>query len=282
MFFLHNSTRYETNLVFLVPPSESTTFDIETLSREFYEAKPTKPRTEMVEKLLEPYIFNGNEDSSTVGRVGKEGVTKDTLRRTVQASEKELNDALFVMGAVEMDGYMRLVTKSALLEAMQALFNTIIENSWSLNGLDSGTLAAALPDVNPAVLQYILTKLGCVSESSIGSSSDGGSSSSSSVMWNLKQESVLKYSAHIVFTSQLQNNPTQWPAGDFLLNWQLRSPGIRTATEMKKHTELLKGIAVLHNKGTTPYYCYFPADELSKEVEVYLLAHACIVILQHV
>lgn len=235
------------NSVFLVPPSDSNTFKIESRISFYYELKVIPGRVEELKALLEPSQYNGSNDSSDPSK----HLSLDDIERSVQASKKEISAALNALGVVELNGKMRMVSKYASIDITTTILDTIIENNWNIESIDEQALLQQLPgDSGRIIVRHVLSQLGTEIDNT------STSSSITSSTWKLDKRKLLRASAHLVFTSTdtlKVYGDQKVPVEDFLERWAIKSPGVGSAEDLATLVEehaLLKGIAIKEEMDT--------------------------------
>lgn len=230
------------NHLFLTGPSATNSFTLTSRVSDYYEIKISPPRVEQIEFLLRPTQYDGDEAEAEKPVNKKDLFSRAELMQRVQASEEEFNAALQSAGVIEIDGKMRLVSKSAMREVSRALVDTVMENGWSLTGLNVERCRAAMT-VDKMLLQLAL--------STMGSETNDG-------LWDLNADIVARTTALGLFVS---NGPSKrWEAQDFLLSWGARTPGIDSP-----NSDLLRGICVsiTDDAAHQSYYRYCPAEGMT-------------------
>jgi len=229
------------NSVFMVPPSSSGSFTIESRCGEYYELKQIPGKMGQLAEILEKSLYRGiDETAEELEKLKKEGalLTRSQVMQMVQASEKELEGAFSAHGVVELGGYMRMLSKHALRDVTQSLLNELIEKGWQLDSISEADYVADLSKTEATLAMLALSRLG---ERKNKNGTDEGEEPSSFV-WSLDHAKVAKASAHILFQSHLQDNVVSlkkgWPCEDFMMAWERHTPGA-APTE-----DLLEGIAV--------------------------------------
>lgn len=98
---------------------------------------PSEGRLSSIKAFLEGQSSQGG------GRSYEEVL--EFLFSNVQASDSEIKDRLHVLGAVNVDGMLRLVTFDSLLEYLEQFFAASIQRDWDL-------VALSEDNVSPIVL----------------------------------------------------------------------------------------------------------------------------------
>eukprot|EP01036_Dinobryon_divergens_P030394 gene30394-39634_t len=255
------------NTILLIPPSKDNNFHVSGICSDYYELKPIFGKVDLLQDLLKPSEYKGMTEEVNNPPTPESLLTLLHLQRTIQASVTELDDALKKHNIVEINGYIRLLSRSAVFEYAEALFNQLIENDWAIGNLDEDLCMRGMPrDTDVLILRRVLSSLGERME-------DEGSHRA---CWSLDKDKVLRLSAQIVFTRQAMSaSPTEAvliEVGDFLQRWSNQSP-VSDQLEPLADT-LLRGIALKvsgdlgpNSKAATSYfYRYLPVETMSKEV----------------
>mmetsp|Transcript_9621 Transcript_9621/g.16770 ORF Transcript_9621/g.16770 Transcript_9621/m.16770 type:complete len:434 (-) Transcript_9621:589-1890(-) len=282
--------RVETsNCVFFVPPSASGEFSICSSASDYYELQLIVPKLDTLAKLVEPSLY-----PSKSGEDGNNFPSVADYASRVQASRTELVGRLLLLEAFELDGKVRTPDKLLLAEHTKALLETIISQKWVTNGsteqetsievdeaLCLSTLQMSSFPADPVLLQCVLHGLGTRIEESKTDSENRQShdrddvacqlpSFTSPAKWCLDLSKVKVASARMLLqeealkSSNSNGNTTTYAAGvplaDFLLEWPLRTPGMRLQDEVSEgDMALLRGLAVLADDNKLHYV---PADAM--------------------
>lgn len=234
------------NSIFLIPPSENESFTIQGKCSDYYELKSMKGRTEQLTHYLQPSIFKGQKEESECPIDETALLSLADLTKLVQASKTELDEALKNLNIVEMNGKLRLLARSAILEVISQLFNIMIENNISIDSVDYNIckeIMSADDQSDPVILKYVLTTL-------------GSPSASDENIWSLEKEKVLRTAAHVTFTfANYSFDNRHWPCDDFLKEWSLKSPASFGLEEIDQ--SLLKGVVVVIVVECYYYYHFY-------------------------
>lgn len=185
------------NAVYILYPSSTDVFTIQSASQDYYELKIIPPRIERIREMLKLSAFDGTE-TGTENHVDKSCLLSyDDLRSEIQASDNEFSDILFSLGVVELRGKMRLLSKTAIAETTKQLIYTIIEKGWDINHINQRMCEKSIPDTDPVLLAFSLKTLS--SKISTKSMGDGTLEPGS---WVLDKDAISKATAHNLFQSQ--------------------------------------------------------------------------------
>ena len=229
------------NSVFLIPSSLNNEYNIIANCGTYYELKPINGRIEQLEELLKQTQYNGSDDNNTTLNL----LSRNDLEQYVQASKKELDDAFDKLGVIELQGKMRMISRSASREVIRCVLDTIMENDWSINNIDETLCCNNMKDIDPVLLHAALLKLGHVIEKKETTS-----------IWKLDEESIAKATAHILFCSHKSIKDKSWQCDDFMIEWQSRTPGVSELDQ-----KLLYGIAIKIDNG----FKYLPVENMNKD-----------------
>ena len=196
------------NQIFLVSGSETSRYPIECGINDYYEVKPIKGRVDQIKSLLEPNQYYGKAEEAETAEAAAGGgmpqeyipgddevedvplMTKQEMVSKIQASDGELNSALFALGVVEIDGKMRMLSSKVISEVARELLDTVMVNGWDMAALDEDVCAQNMPTAEPVFLTYVLSTLGSKSK-------DGDSN-----LWVLDNNLVAQKTAHILFQNR--------------------------------------------------------------------------------
>lgn len=185
------------NAVYLVDPSNSDNYTIQSASQDYYEIKCIPPRIEKIKELCPQY--NGIEAEIENRFDECRLLSYSELRHQIQASDAEYSIALFKLAVVELHGKMRLLSKVAIRESTRYLLFTIMEQKWNIKHIDEDLCVRHIPEIDPILLNFSLRSLGEKSNTD-GMEAVGG------VYWVLDQDMISKATAHIQFNRQ--SDPT--------------------------------------------------------------------------
>lgn len=256
------------NTILLIPPSTDNNFHVSGKCSDYYELKPIFGKVDLLQDLLKPSEYKGMTEEVSNPPTPDNLITLLHLQKTIQASVTELDDALAKLNIVEINGYIRLLSRSAVYEYAEALFNQLIENDWAIGNLYEDLCMRGMPkDTDVLILRRVLSSLGERVEEE----------ESNRACWRLDKDKVLRLSAQIVFTRQALSASSAEAViievGDFLQRWSNQSP-------VSDHLEpladaLLRGIALKVGGDLGPnskaaaascFYRYLPVETMPKEV----------------
>ena len=251
------------NTILLIPPSTDNNFSVSGICSDYYELKPIFGKVELLQDILKPSEYKGMTEEISNPPTPDNLFTLLQLRQNIQASITELDAALAKLNVVEINGFIRLLSRSAVIEYAEALFIQLIENEWPLDNLDEELCMRGMPkDTDVIILRRVLSSLGDQVQQ------DG----SHSACWKLYKDRVLRLSAQVVFTRQSTSNSKEIVSievGDFLQRWSIQSP-VSDSLEPMADT-LLRGIALKVGgpaSKTSPsyFYCYLPVETMPKDI----------------
>lgn len=206
------------------------------------------------------YQSGGDSDSSNA-------LTLSDLLQRVQASRQELVARLRQLGAFELAGRVRTAAKGPLADHCKALLETAITQGWAgpsgLCEVDERqclvAMQAASFEADPVLLQCVLRGLATADSTAdtplqLARHSEPGH-------WVLDAKKLKIASAQMLFEEEKsKNTAVSLSLGDFLLEWRLRTPGMRLQDEVStEDLTLLRGLAVLVGDNVLHY---LPAEEL--------------------
>ena len=235
------------NTVLLADPNDA----IVCRSTYSYELKRIDPKFDYLKEILLRSEYRGYEEELESPIDKAVLYTRKDLDETILSSPEELSTMLKEMGAIEIDGYIRLCSFKAVISVHRAIIDTIIEKDWNINEIDRSKCLLEIPDIDIVLLDHALSRLGIKNENGT---------------WALRSNEVARVVAHTIFldsssvsiaasSSQLSE---RLPCDDFMALWASRTPGLDVPSE-----EALGGIA-LRIDG---YYNYFPVEKMSGEID---------------
>jgi hypothetical protein len=187
------------------------------------------------------------------------------LLSAVPASKAEIVGALSRAGAVEVDGALRTICRKAQAETLRALMQTAIAQDWDLDSRPvqeadclAALEAASLP-ADPVVLQAVLRSL-CAADSPTAGADGVTRHSAAPRAWQLDQRRVRTATARLLLSQPPPGGgePAGWALQDFLLEWGLVTPGLRSASG--EDLALLRGVAVATGDGKL---VHLPAEAMA-------------------
>lgn len=146
--------------------------------------RPTLAKFEKLDALLSATQYQGfhDEQNSPIDRTILP--TKDSLYKSIQASVAEIDVYLESKDILYYDDKLRLLSKSAVFDAISLLFITIISESWMVDSINEELCISKMPDIDIDVVKHILKLLGRLV--------DGN--------WSLDLQKILKASANLLFS----------------------------------------------------------------------------------
>ena len=189
------------NAVYIVNPSSSDVYTIQSASQDYYELKNIPPRMERISEMLKHSLFDGSDTGSENQVDASCLLSYDDLRNEIQASDREFSNVLFSLGVVELRGKMRLLSKTAIAETTKQLIYTIIEKGWDIDHVSQKLCESSIPQTDPVLLAFSLKTLcskTCSKAQDEGTLEPG--------YWVLDKDTISKATAHNLFQSQ--SDPT--------------------------------------------------------------------------
>ena len=157
--------KVETSNSVLVAPSlpahDSGVYEVVAKSSHYYETTLSKPECEDLIEILKGSEYRGYEEEGDISFHSKSTLyTEKQLGDMILCSEDELRRMLKVVGAIDIDGYMRLCSHQALHDLNAVLINTIIEKDWDTRNISREKCVAEISNVDILVLDHALGRLG--------------------------------------------------------------------------------------------------------------------------
>jgi sister chromatid cohesion protein DCC1 len=106
-----------------------------------YELTEAVPRVHMLRELLSKHLYSGTEDEPA----REQFYSFARLQGLVQASDGEIKAGLEALGAVNINGFWRVLEPNYAVEVFQAVIDVAAANRWSLTSLP---IAAAIQAVS--------------------------------------------------------------------------------------------------------------------------------------
>lgn len=210
----------------------------------------------------------------------------------VQASPQEILTVLVSLGAVEVEGKVRVVSQELVRAVTAALLENIIAQQWSIAAVSeqecSTALQASSVCTDLVVLQSALRLLS-VPAGSAGSAGSALTWETVPVLpqpattWSLDPSRLKQAAAHVVFRERTQDaasasgsesgpGPVQLGVAEFVQEWTLRTPGFSVQEVSDADLALLRGIAVrvvgAKDKTTEDTLHYLPVEDMEQSAKV--------------
>lgn len=115
------------------------------------------------------------------------------LESRILTSREELRATLDSLGAIEIQGYVRLVSHQAIRSANAALLDAIIEKNWDISSVDKQICLREIPDIDSVLLDKCLRILG------------RRINDDETELWELSRDALMKAAAHIIFNESVQS-----------------------------------------------------------------------------
>jgi hypothetical protein len=219
----------------------------------FYELKAATPSFAKVEQALLQTIYRGAEAEAAFPPTQSLLMKRSDVERVALASEAETTAALKALGAIEIGGYVRLLSRDAKWDIAKKLLNEIVLGDLDYSCIDDSDLQKRLQESDPSC-DYTL----CTSTlATLGSLVDG--------RWALDKGRMASTAAHLFF----RENTKKFHAKDsFLTMWELSLP-----RNVPADHSALAGVAlsVAQNPGEKEeFFTYVPVTEAGETVEARL------------
>lgn len=193
---------------------------------EFLDPVIGKPNLNKLDRLLEDSIYKGPEFEFEINK--EKLFTVEELQKVIQASNKELEEALKSMNVITLDNKVRLLDFEYHFRMLSYMLKLIDENSWELDQIDFDETIEALTDLAPReVIQTLFEKY--TEESKI---IDGIQ------LYRYKEEKVCKCLAEV-----LLHDAGRFNYNEFMQAWKESVP-----EGMVPKEEMLYGLAIIDRK----------------------------------
>lgn len=218
-----------------------------TVSGVFYdylEVKASKPRLHRLYEMLNKTLYKGPEYEKDTN--DDDLVTYNDLLNNIQASERELNDALASMHIVKMNDKIRLLDLEYHFRILSYMLRLIDDNSWELEEIDYETTINSLNELAPFEVLNSLFDL-YTEESKIV---DGLQ------LYRYKERDVCRFFAQVLLSQ----------AGKFNFNEFLQAWSESVPEGMKPEVEMLYGIAIIDKRSIPHVIRAFPEQNLPENI----------------
>lgn len=226
--------------------TERTVQKIEVFSvcHEYLEVSAGKPHLKRLYELLYDTTYKGEEHEYEVEN--KKLYTLNELKDLIQASNKELEEAIKEMDVVEINGKIRELDFEFHFRVLSYMLKLIEENSWDLDTIDYDETCDSLKDLVPIeVLKGLFEKY--TEESRM---IDGVQ------LYRYKELEVCKFFARVLLREAGKFN-----LEDFLQAWKDSVPEGMVPSE-----EMLYGVAIINRKSFPNTIWAFEEDSLPDNI----------------
>ncbi|CAH0552194.1 unnamed protein product [Brassicogethes aeneus] len=211
---------------------------------DYLEAVAAKPHLKKLRNMLEGGIYKGPEHEYSVKSENLLSITD--LNRVIQASNKEIDDAIALMDVVEINNKIRLLDFEYHFRVLSFMLKLIDENSWQLDHIEYEETANSLSDLVPTEIVNVLFDK-YTTESKI---IDGVQ------LYKYKEDKVCTFFAQVLLKS----------AGKFNLNEFLQAWKDSVPEGMVPQEEMLYGIAIIDRKSNPNVIRAFDEENLSENI----------------
>ena len=215
----------------------------------FYELLESKPTFTDVEQRLQQTVYRGADLEEMYPPDKTLLMTREEMAGMMLASEEEVAAALTELNVIEIDGFMRIMSKDAKWDLAKKLINEIVLADLNFDAIDDADLRRRLAEsegsVDYTLFAHTLADLGTLR--------DG--------RWVLQRDRLATTAAHVVFR---EDSKKFHEKEAYMTAWELSLPkGVRA------RDELLDGVALSvaqHAGGSEAFYTYLPAAEAGETV----------------
>lgn len=220
------------------------TVQICSIFQEYLEAVPGRPHLHKLYDLLSETTYKGPEYEFELG--DKKLYTLEELKDIVQASDKELADALKTMDLVKIDGKIRQIEFDYHFRVLSYMLKLIDENSWGLDTIDFDETCDTLKDlVSEDVIKSLFEKY--TEESHV---IDGIQ------LYRYKEHNVCQFFARVLLKEAGKFN-----FEDFVQAWKDSVPEGMVPSE-----DMLYGVAIINRKSSPSVIWSFEEHTLPDNV----------------
>jgi len=211
----------------------------------YYEVRLIQPRLERLKEILEKNSYNNTSDEGT-----KEKYTTHQLLGLIQASEEELNHGLTKLGALQIDGYWRVLDMDYKEKAFSQILALVEEKCWDWHKIPLQFTCDTLEVLYPSfVLEYCLKMYGrIVEEENLSDDVEMAGD-----LFCLDEMKVCRYYAEYILRPALG----KFNYYEFIEAWEQSVP-----EGMKINEDYLAGIALTDLKTHPPVIWHFTEQNL--------------------
>ncbi|XP_063681104.1 sister chromatid cohesion protein DCC1-like [Bolinopsis microptera] len=196
----------------------------------YYELKLCRAKLDKMRDILNRSAYSGEENET---KDKGEKVTIEDLLSNIQASEQELKEGLDELGAIEMNGYWRVVEHEYKTSAVSRILTLLEEMNWSWEKVPLIQSCHTLADLQPRFVTELCLRL----------YGNQVSETEDEVLIKLCEDKICRfYGQYILSSSAGKFNLTE-----FVEVWQDSLPDGMTAD-----MTYLRGLALV-NKSSTPH-----------------------------
>jgi sister chromatid cohesion protein DCC1 len=253
------------NTVLLIPPSEKITngnnddgmgftmAQVVATSSGHLELVETAPQLDNLKTLLNqrPYVED-LEGGQMQEDEPLEGLYSwDDLTTMVQASDRQLKEALKALNAVQIGDYWRVVDERFMQGLLEVIFLSAVQHDWDLKCLQEAAVVQALKDdcYSPQIVRHCLSCYGkkgstllndCKTSHVIGFTlNEENGIKECSQLWELDDTKVCLHYAKL-----LLRDSAKWKLEEFMKEWRRTTPA-----GMEPSIEMLRGEALVEKLG---------------------------------
>lgn len=149
-----------------------------SISHSYLELRSVRPKTNVLLSLLEPSIYDGPEKEDDA----IQKTTLATILAVTSASDREIERALSSLHAIELNGFVRLISFDYMSRVIGSVADLLEENSWKFEDFSRTTTLNTLSELYPSeIVQHVLEFYGSSTQSSSDTKTDA---------WCLKEDEV--------------------------------------------------------------------------------------------
>lgn len=211
---------------------------------DYLEATVGKPNLKKIDDLLKKSLYCGPENEYKINKGNL--ITRQQLCENVQASHKEINNALESMTVIEIDNKIRLLDIEYHFRVLSYMLKLIDENSWELDEVDFKETVDSLQNLAPKeVLSNLFDKYAEESKEIDGIP-----------LYRYKEDVVCKFFAQV-----LLHDTGKFNLDEFLQAWKESVP-----EGMVPYEEMLYGIAIIDRKSVPNVIWAFDENNLPENI----------------
>ena len=243
------------NTVCLLDPRGTVQHSVEATCPFFYELKAAAPSFAALERALLQTVYRGVDMESMYPPNSEQLLTREQVEAMCLCSRQELHAGLASLGALEVDGKVRMVSRDTKWDLAKRLINEVVLGDLNYDAIDDSDLRARLSSSS----EHIDYTLFAHTLAGLGELVDG--------RWALQRDKIASTAAHVIFR---EDTKKFHPKDSLLTSWELSLPkGVRA------DAKLLRGVAlsVAQNPGEAEaFYTYLPVAEAGETVAARLKA----------
>jgi len=220
--------------------SEMSTASVSGIKWEYYELKLCRAKLDKMRALLTRAAYRGAEEEEVLE---ESRMSLSDLLEEIQASEEEIRRGLDEMGAIELNGFWRLIEHDYQTTAMSRLLTLLEEKEWSWEKVPLIEACNTLAELQPQFVTELCARL-------YGNQVE---ETEEEVYMKLEESKVCRFYGQYILSSSSGN----FNYSEFIDVWQDSVP-----SGMQTEIGQLQGMALTDTTCHPPSISYLPVSDL--------------------